>query len=67
MKFCQLCSSERQLRSPQIAAHIPAPIKCHLQGVFLLVPPMKVLSVRLHSKSHQKSSKCRKLLTGRHF
>ena len=30
MKFCQLCSSERQPRHPQIAAHIPAPIKCHL-------------------------------------
>ena len=28
-----------------------------------LVPPKKVLSVRLHSKSHQKSPKCQNLLT----
>ena len=29
--------------------------------------PLKVLSVRLHSKSHQKSSKCQDLLTGWHL
>ena len=30
---------------------------------FLTGAPLKVLSVRLHSKSHQKSSKCQNLLT----
>ena len=34
-----------------------------LQGVFLTGAPLKVLNVRLHSKSHQKSSKCQNLLT----
>ena len=34
-----------------------------IQGVFLTGAPLKVLSVRLHSKSHQKSSKCQNLLT----
>ena len=34
---------------------------------FLTRPPLKVLSVRLHSKSHQKSSKCQNLLTGWHL
>ena len=34
-----------------------------LQGVFLTGPTQKVLSVRLHSKSHQKSSKCQNLVT----
>ena len=35
--------------------------------VFSLVPPKKVLSIRLHSKSHQKSSKCQNLLTSWHL
>ena len=34
---------------------------------FLTGAPLKVLSVRLHSKSHQKSSKCQNLLTGWHL
>ena len=34
---------------------------------FLTGPPIKVLSVRLHSKSYQKSSKCQNLLTGWHL
>ena len=34
-----------------------------VQGVFFNWDPLKVLSVRLHSKSHQKSSKCQNLLT----
>ena len=34
--------------------------------VFLTAPPLKVLSVRFHRNSHQKSSKCRNLLTGWH-
>ena len=38
-----------------------------IQGVNLTRPPLKVLSVRLHSKSHQKSSKCQNLLTGWHL
>merc|ERR1712105_134807 len=38
-----------------------------IQGVFFNSPPLKVLSVRLHSKSHQKSSKCQNLLTGWHL
>ena len=28
------------------------------RAVFFTGPPLKVLSVKLHSKSHQKSSKC---------
>ena len=36
-------------------------------GFFWLVPPQKVLSVRLHSKSHRKSSKCQNLLTSWHL
>ena len=32
-------------------------------GFFLTGAPLKVISVRLHSKSHQKSSKCQNLLT----
>ena len=40
----------------------------HIQGVFFnWFPVQKVLSIRLHSKSHQKSSKCQNLLTGWHF
>ena len=38
-----------------------------IQGVFFNWCPLKVFSVRLHSKSHQKSSKCQNLLTGWHF
>ena len=34
---------------------------------FLTGAPLKVLSVRLHSKSHQKSSKCQNLLTEWHL
>ena len=34
-----------------------------IQGVFFNWCPLKVFSVRLHSKSHQKSSKCQNLLT----
>ena len=33
------------------------------RAIFLTGTPLKVLSVRLHSKSHQKSSKCQNLLT----
>ena len=36
-------------------------------GIFLTGAPLKVLSVRLHSKSHPKSSKCQNLLTGWHL
>ena len=39
----------------------------NIQGAFLTVPTQKFLSVRLHSKSHQKSSKCQNLLTGWHL
>ena len=35
--------------------------------IFFTGTPLKVLSVRLHSKSHQKSSKCQNLLTGWHL
>ena len=38
-----------------------------VQSVFLIGATLKVLSVRLHSKSHQKSSKCQNLLTGWHL
>ena len=41
----------------------PSQKVCYIHGVFLLVRPKKLLSVRLHSKSHQKSFKCRNLLT----
>ena len=34
---------------------------------FLTGAPLKVLSVRLQSKSYQKSSKCQNLLTGWHL
>ena len=34
---------------------------------FLTGPTQKVLSVRLHRKSHQKSSKCQNLLTGKNL
>ena len=33
----------------------------------LTAPPVKVLSVRLHSESHQKISKCQNLLTSWHL
>ena len=42
-------------RVPQMGTHVAT------------VPTLKVLSVRLHSKSHQKSSKCQNLLTGWHL
>ena len=35
--------------------------------IFSAGTPLKVLSVGLHSKSHQKSSKCQNLLTGWHL
>ena len=43
--------------------------KCTLsyRVFFLTGAPLKVLSVRLHSKSHPKSSKCQNLLTGWHL
>ena len=36
----------------------------NLQGVFLLFCPKKWLSVRLHSKSHQKSFMCQNFSKG---
>ena len=41
--------------------------KTIIQGVFFNWSSLKVLSVRLHSKSHQKSSKCQNLLTGKNL
>ena len=38
----------------------------HNTGFFFTGAPLKVLSVRLQSKSYQKSSKCQNLLTGWH-
>ena len=38
-----------------------------LQGGFLPGPSKIFLSIRLHSKSHQKRSKCHNLLAGWHF
>ena len=35
--------------------------------IFLTGTPLKVLSVRLHSKSHQKSSKCQNFLTNKNL
>ena len=35
--------------------------------LFLTRTPITVLSIRLHSKSHQKSSKCQNLITGWHL
>ena len=39
----------------------------YIQGVFFNWDPLKVLNIRSHSKSHQKSSKCQNLLTSWHL
>ena len=50
-----------------VYTYICTPVFVIYRVSFLTGAPLKVLSTRLHKKSHQKSSKCQNLLTGWQF